>query len=55
MRQLVMTSGLKQMLVALLIVGAASDSARPVLLEDRFIRLAEAPALLIPARTGPNS
>lgn len=53
MSQLVMTSALKQLLVVLLIAGAASGSARPVLLEERLAKLAEAPALMIPQRTGP--
>ena len=53
MPELVMTSVLKQTLVALLIAGAASDSARPVLLEERLAKLAEAPALVVPDRTGP--
>jgi hypothetical protein len=53
MPQLVMTSVLKQILVALLIAGAASGSARPVLLEERLAKLAEVPALVIPQRNGP--
>lgn len=53
MPQLVMTSVLKQILVVLLIAGAASGSARPVLLEERLAKLAEVPALVIPQRNGP--
>lgn len=55
MPRLVMTSVLKQVLVVLLIAGATSGSARPVLLEDRLAKLAEAPALMIPDCTGPES
>jgi hypothetical protein len=47
MPQLVMTSCLKRVLMALLVVGAISDSARPVLLDERQLRLAETPALLV--------
>ncbi len=50
MSQLVMTSWLKQSLVALLVLGAVSESARPVLLDERQLRLAEAPALVLPKR-----
>ena len=50
MPQLVMTSWLRQALVALLVVSAISESARPVLLDERQLRLAEAPALVLPKR-----